>query len=96
MPQSPLLPQSPFQQQIAQMAIDLAAKLEAKAKQAPRKRVLADCEALLLDSGRQFLRDALAATLQVEIEGEEKKGVPRGPAHADSPASTRGVAAANS
>ncbi len=96
MPQTPLSPQSPFQQHIVQMALDLAAKLETTAKKAPRKRLLADCEALLLGDGRQFLRDSLAATLQVEIEEEQKKGAPRGPARADSPAGTKAPAHANS
>jgi hypothetical protein len=89
MPEAPLLPQSPLQLQIAQMALDFAAKLEAKAKRAPWGQILADCEALLLDDGRQFLRDSLAATLQVQIDEGEKKGDPRGPVLADRPAATR-------
>ena len=40
MTEAPLLPKSPLQRQIAQMALDLASKLEEKAGQAPRGRVL--------------------------------------------------------
>jgi len=74
MPEAPLMPGSSFQRQIAQMALDLAAQLEATAQQAPLGGVLDACEALLLQDGRQFLRDSLAATLQHQIEDAEKKG----------------------
>jgi hypothetical protein len=74
MPEAPLLPGSPLQRQIAQMALELAAQLEEKARQAPRGCVLDVCESLLLDRGRQFLRDSLAATLQQQIDDSEKKG----------------------
>jgi hypothetical protein len=89
MPEAPLQPQTPLQHQIAQMALDLAAKLEAKAGQARAGQVLADCEALLLGDGRQFLRDTLAAALQQQAQQEEKKGAPPGPVPADTPATTR-------
>src|SRR5258707_4786722 len=90
MPDSPLLlPQSPLQRQIAQLALDLAAKLEANATQAPRGQILAQCEALLLKDGRQFLRDSLTATLQQQIAEGEKKGGPLGPVRVDRPAATR-------
>lgn len=74
MPEAPLLPQSPLQRQIAQLALELATKLEAKAAQAPRGQILADCEALLLEDGRQFLRDSLTATLHQQTADREKKG----------------------
>jgi hypothetical protein len=97
MPEAPLLPDSPLQRQIAQMALDLAAKLEAQAQRAPRGAVLDACEALLLDQGRQFLRDALAAALQQQIDQAEKKGARRAPVPADTPpAATRGRAPASS
>ena len=50
MPEAPLLPHTPLQRQIAQMALDLAIKLEEKAGQAPLGGVLDACEALLRDS----------------------------------------------
>ena len=97
MAESPLTPGSPLQRRIAQMALDLAAKLEAQAQQAPRGGVLDACEALLLDQGRQFLRDSLAATLQQQVDESEKKGARRAPVSADTPpAATRGRAPANS
>jgi hypothetical protein len=90
MPEAPLLPSTPLQRQIARMALDLAARLEEQAKQAPRGAVLDACEALLLDQGRQFLRDSLAATLQQQIDQDEKKGVLLAPVPADTPpAATR-------
>ena len=61
MPEAPLLPTSPLQSQIAQMALELARELERQAAQAPRGTILDACESLLLDRGRQFLRDSLAA-----------------------------------
>ena len=96
MPESPLLPQSPLQRQIAQMALALAAQLEAKAQQAPPGCILDACESLLLGPGRQFLRDSLAATLQQQIDEAEKKGGPRAPVLADTPAATRAPAPGNS
>jgi hypothetical protein len=96
MPEAPLLPQSPLQRQIAQMALDLAARLEEQARQAPRGGALGACEALLLDQGRQFLRDSLAATLQQQIDDSEKKGAPPAPVLADTPAATRAKAPVSS
>jgi hypothetical protein len=96
MPEAPIVPGSTLQRQIAQMALDLAAKLEATAKCAPRGQVLAQCETLLLDNGRQFLRDSLAATLQDQIEDGQKKGGPHGPVLVDRTAATKGRERANS
>lgn len=96
MPEAPLQPQSPLQRQIAQFAMELAAKLEAKAAQAKPGQVLADCEALLLDDGRQLLRDCLAATLQQQVQGGEKKGVPTAPVLVASHAGTRAPQAGKS
>lgn len=95
MPEAPILPQSPLQQQIVQMALNLAGQLEAHAQQAPLGSVLDACESFLLDGGRQFLRDSLAATLQSQADEAEKKGGPRVPVLADRPAATRGPARAN-
>ena len=96
MPVAPLLPQSPLQRRIAQMALDLAAKLEEKAGQAPLGGVLDACEALLLDQGRQLLRDSLAATLQHQADEACKKGGLPAPAPAATPAAAKGPAPASS
>jgi|ERR1700722_15218485 len=92
MPDAAQLPQSPLQRQIVPMALNRAAPLEQKARQAPLGSVLDAWEALLLDQGRQVLRDSLAATLQQQIDQDEKKGDPRAPALGDIPAATRGLA----
>lgn len=92
MSQTPQTPQTPLQRLIAQMALDLAAKLEGQAQQAPPGGALDACEALLLGQGRQFLRDCLAATLQQQIDESEKKGAPLAPVPADTPrAATRAL-----
>src|SRR5215213_7912405 len=97
MSEAPLLPGSPLQRQIAQMALDLAAKLEQQAQQAPRGGALGACEALLLDQGRQSLRDSLAAALQQQADQSEKKGGRRAPVRAGTPpAVARGRAPASS
>jgi hypothetical protein len=89
MPEAPLLPESPLQRQIAQMALELAAQLEAQASNAPVGGIVDACEDLLLGKGRQFLRDSLAATLQQQIDESEKKGARRAPVPVVSPAATR-------
>jgi hypothetical protein len=96
MPEAPLLPESPLQRLIALMALDLAAKLEDEARQAPPGGTLDACESLLLGQGRQLLRDSLAATLQHQADEAEKKGGPHAPARAGTPAATRGPAPASS
>ena len=96
MPETPLLPHSPLQRQIAQMALDLAATLEAKAHQAPLGSALDACESLLLGDGRQFLRNALAATLQQQADQSEKKGARPVPVLADRRAATRAAPSGNS
>ena len=72
MPEAPILPQSPLQQQIVQMALNLAGQLEAHARKAPAGGVVDACESFLLDGGRQFLRDGLAAALQGRADDAEK------------------------
>lgn len=96
MPEAAKQPQSPLQQQILQMAQDLATQLELTAQQAPPGSIVDACESLLLDRGRQFLRDSLAATLQQQIDQSEKKGVAPAPVLADRPAATRAQAPASS
>lgn len=89
MSETPLTPQSPLQQQIAQMAIELASQLEDAADQASPGNILNACESHMLQHGRQFLRDSLAATLQQQVDRAEKKGGPRDSVHADSPVETK-------
>lgn len=96
MPEAPRQPQTPLQRQIAQMALDFAAKLEEQARQAPPGGVLDACESFLLGQGRQFLRDSLSATLQQQIDESEKKGGPPVPVLAVSPAATKALVRANS
>ncbi len=90
MAETPLAPQTPLQRQIAQMALDLAAHLEAQADQAPPGSILDACEAVLLGRGRQFLRDSLAAALQRQVDQSEKKGGRHAPVPAVTPAAIRG------
>jgi len=90
MSEATALPESSLQRQITQMARELAAQLEATARQAPLGSTLEACEALLLEQGRQFLRDSLAAALQQHIDRAEKRGGRRAPARAARPAATRG------
>jgi len=96
MPEAPLSPKSPLQRQIAQMALDLAAELEAKAGQAPLGGALDACESLLLGQGREFLRDSLAATLQAQADDAEKQGAPPAPVPVATPAATRAPGRASS
>lgn len=96
MTQPSQLPQTLLQHRIVQLALELATELEAQACQAQPGSVLDDCEALLLDRGRQFLRDALATTLQHRADEADKKGASRAPVPADTPATTRALGRASS
>src|SRR5262249_5210462 len=96
MPEAPLVPGSPLQRQIAQLALELAAQLEQTAQPAPGGSVLEGCEALLLGAGRQFLRDTLAATLQQQIDQAEKRGGRRATALVATPAATKAQAPVSS
>jgi hypothetical protein len=89
MPEAAKRPQSPLQQQILLMAQELATQLELTAQQAPPGSILDACESLLLDRGRQFLRDSLAATLQQQVDDSEKKGAQPAPVPVATPAATR-------
>ena len=72
MPEAPIMPRSPLQQQIVQTALDLAGQLGVHAQRAPLGTVLDACESLLLDQGRRFLRDSLVAALQGHADDAEK------------------------
>jgi hypothetical protein len=96
MSHSPVVPQSDFQRQLVERALALAQELERTAASAPHGCLLDRCELLLLDQGRQLLRDALAGALQQQIARSEKRGAPPAPVPADSRAATRGPTRATS
>lgn len=89
MSQPAVTPQSEFQRVVLEQALAYAQQLERTAQSAPAGQTLDSCERIVLDQGRQFLRDTLAAALQQQIHQGEKKGLPPAPALADSPAATR-------
>lgn len=70
-------PQSDFQRLVVEQALAYAQQLEQAARSAPPGQTLDSCEGVVLDRGRQFLRDTLAAALQQQIHEGEKKGLPR-------------------
>jgi hypothetical protein len=70
----PPAPQSDFQRLMVERALALARELEVAAATAPHGSLLDRCELLVLDQGRQLLRDALAAALQQQIAQAEKRG----------------------
>lgn len=76
---------TPTQRLIVEQALALAKELETTAESAPEGQVIDRCESLLLGEGRDFLRRALEATLQIRAEALEKKGAPRGPARPAGP-----------
>lgn len=77
MSQSPLMPQSEFQRLVVEQALAYAQHLEQTSRSAPPGHLLDLCEAVVLDRGRQLLRDTLAAALQQQIREGEKRGLPR-------------------
>jgi hypothetical protein len=92
----PVVPQSDFQRQIAEQALALAQELEQTAAGAPHGSLLDRCELLLLEQGRQFLRDALAGALQQQIAQAEKRGRRPAPVPAGSGANTKAQTRATS
>lgn len=85
----PVVPQSDFQRQLVERALALAVELERTASRAPHGHLLDRCELLLLDQGRQLLRDALTGALQQQIAAAEKKGRRPVTVPADRPADTK-------
>jgi hypothetical protein len=83
------VPESEFQRVVIEQALAYATQLEQTAKTAPSGQILDSCERVVLDQGRQFLRNTLAAALQRQIHEGEKKGLPPVPVLAASPAATR-------
>ena len=90
----PVVPQSDFQRQVLEQALALAVELERAAAAAPPGHPLDRCELLVLDQGRQLLRDTLTGALQQQILHGEKKGPPRVPVPVASPAATKALTAA--
>ena len=90
----PVVPQSDFQRQVLEQALALAVELERAAAAAPPGQLLDRCDLLVLDQGRQLLRDTLAGALQQQILHGEKKGLPRVPVPVASPAATKALTAA--
>ena len=89
MSQPSLTPQSEFQRIVLEQALAYAVQLEQTAQSAAPGQTLDCCERVVLDHGRQFLRDSLAAALQQQIQAAEKKGVRLAPVPADRPAATK-------
>lgn len=81
--------QTPLQRIILEQALALAQEFERAADSAPDGQVLDQCERVALDSGRAFLRRALASTLEQQAEAVEKRGAPAGPAPAGRRGGTR-------
>ena len=92
----PVVPQSDFQRQLVERALALAQELERTASTAPHGCLLDRCELLLLDQGRQLLRDALAGALQQQIAAAEKRGRRPAPVPADRNADTKAPTRATS
>jgi hypothetical protein len=65
---------------IVEQALALAQEFEEAAEAASDGQVLDRCERVALDSGRTFLRQALASALERQAEDVEKKEAPGGPA----------------
>ena len=91
-----IVPQSEFQCIVIEQALAYAQQLEQTARTAPSGQILDSCECVVLDQGRQFLRDTLAAALQQQIHEGEKKGHPPEPVLVARPAATRGQTPARS
>ena len=91
-----IIPQSDFQAVVVEQALAYAQQLEQAAGTAPPGHILDSCECVVLDKGRQFLRDTLAAALQQQIHEGEKKGLPHAPVLADRPAATKAATSARS
>jgi len=67
--------ETPLQRLLVEQALAFAKELERAADDAPDGLVLDRCERVALTSGREFLRKALADTLEAQAAlGEAKKG----------------------
>jgi hypothetical protein len=91
-----IIPQSDYQALVVEQALAYAQQLEQAAGTAPPGQTLDSCECVVLDKGRQFLRDTLAGALQQQIHEAEKKGGRHGPVLADRHAATKAATSAGS
>jgi hypothetical protein len=89
-------PQTDFQRLIVEQALALAQHLERAALSAPKGQILNRCEAVILSSGRDFLRHILSGSLQQQIDDLEKKGVRPVPVPVDTPQGTKAKTLATS
>jgi hypothetical protein len=65
-----------------QQAAHFLAEMHQLAQDAPGGTILPTLEGHALDSGRQFLRDALQSAAQQRLDQDEKKGAPPAAARA--------------
>jgi hypothetical protein len=82
MARRPLTTPAAVEALLVEQARALARQLQQAADDAPDGQVLARVETLALSAGREFIRRAAEATLQVQAAAAEKKGRPAGPAPA--------------
>jgi hypothetical protein len=67
--------ETPLQRLLVEQALAFAKEMERAAADAPDGLVLDRCERVALTSGREFLRKALADTLEAQAtSGDAKKG----------------------
>jgi hypothetical protein len=90
------MPQSDFQRLVAEQALAYAQQLEQTSRSAPAGQLLDLCEGVVLERGRQFLRDSLAAALQQQITEGEKRGRPLDTVRVARSAATRALTRARS
>jgi len=73
-----------------QRAIDYAAEMLRVAQAGPDEQLIAACEGVALDKGRQFLRDSMEDAVQARVDAFEKKGPTPQPSIAAMPGPARG------
>ncbi len=82
-----------YQTEAQRLAYERAIAFVAEWQQAgldgPAEAVVASCEGLALEKGRQLLRDSLAAAIQGRVDRFEEKGATRRTSAAATPGSTR-------
>ncbi len=76
---------------VLEQAVAFFTQMRHIAATAPDGTVLAACEQVALDAGRQLLRDTLAAAVQTRADAAGEKKVPRGLARAAAAAGTKGA-----
>lgn len=73
MPEFTVSYSTPEERRDYERAIAYAAEMRQMGLHAPDGSVIESCEALALSKGRDFLRDSLAAAVQVRVSDFEKK-----------------------